>query len=155
MKLFSFKKPVTVKNGNFIVEDLAHNHKYVPAFKYGKNYLMVSGENYQCFYDSKGNFMFIEYTLNQKSRIMLPGSPVREKTTTVKQFPEGMMAITKISDIIGSQKFQYQIIFEFMFPEKNCAITYTRHERHGNSTWLREGELPAIKEMIEILAANR
>ena len=139
MKLFSFKKPVTVKNGNFIVEDLAYNHKYVPAFKYGKNYLMVSGENYQCFYDSKGNFMFIEYTLNQKSRIMLPSSPVREKTTTVKQFPEGMMAI----------------IFEFMFPEKNCAITYTRHERHGNSTWLREGELPAIKEMIEILAANR
>ena len=153
MKIFSLKKPVTVKNGHFIVEDLAYNQKYSPVLKYGKKYLMVSGENYQCFYDLKGKFKFIEYTLKQKAHMLLLWGGVREKIIAVKQFREGMMSVTKISDIIGSQRFQYQIIFEFMFPEKNCAITYTRHEHHG--TWLREGELPAIKEMIEILAANR
>lgn len=155
MKIFSFKKAVVVENGNFVVEDLAYNHKYTQIQKYGKNYLMVSGENYQCFYDLKGKFKFIEYTLKQKAHMMLLGSPVREKTTTVKQFSEGMMAVSKISDIIGSQKFQYQIIFEFQFPEKKYAVTYTRKERHGNSAWLREGELPTIGEMIKILAANR
>ena len=137
MKLYSFKKPISFKNGCVVVNALAYNHKY----KKQDQFLVVEGKDelldktYKAFYSHKGDFLFIKLYQSQYRKMLVCWKEIYNEDTVEILDKEGNSLVV-FSSYLSTNTVSNKLVkksFSSLINNEKCEKTFMLEKNKWHS----------------------
>ncbi|MBE6444170.1 MAG: hypothetical protein E7020_05855 [Alphaproteobacteria bacterium] len=144
MKIFSFKKAVSFKDENIVINDLAYNHKYQRE----NQYLVVEGRDsnyknsYKAFYDHDGYFWFVRLFKHQHSVVTVSWKEEYD-VDTIERIDKWGNRLIVTSTYLSTDSFNHKLVEKSFYSSINNEICRRVFKLNGNK-WETEGNFSKI-----------